>query len=351
MKKPIIIHIIYDLGLGGAEKMLMNSVEHLTSYEHVIVTLLSRNQFSNFPFGKSYNLNCGSFYRLPLAILKLKKIIREIQPALIHSHLPLPNIISRLSTPSGIPLFTSIHTTASKSSTYTKWHIKQLERLSFRLRPSVMISVSDNVLKDYIQFFNLQPRKNYVLNTYADEKIFKPKEYRNSISKLKMITVGNKESKNVDFLLKAISKLNDPRIELDIYGGGQIPSVYEDIKKQSLPVRFKGQIEQIEKVLPHYDYYISASRLEGFSLSILEAMACKLTLILSDIPSFKEQAEDTAFYFSLNDPQSLENTLLVCLNNPNEPTVKANESNKRYLEKFTLSIYVKKLSAIYNREP
>ena len=36
------------------------------------------------------------------------------------------------------------------------------------------------------------------------------------------------------------------------------------------------------------DVYISASRSEGFSISILEALSCGLGVFLSDIPSHKE---------------------------------------------------------------
>ena len=39
------------------------------------------------------------------------------------------------------------------------------------------------------------------------------------------------------------------------------------------------------------DVYVSASKSEGFSISVLEALSCGLGLLLSDIPSHREVVE------------------------------------------------------------
>ena len=39
------------------------------------------------------------------------------------------------------------------------------------------------------------------------------------------------------------------------------------------------------------DVYVSASKSEGFSISVLEALSCGLGLFLSDIPSHREVVE------------------------------------------------------------
>ncbi len=61
-------------------------------------------------------------------------------------------------------------------------------------------------------------------------------------------------------------------------------------------------------LLPNYDLNVMPSVIEGFSLSVLESMAMKIPLLLSDIVSFPEECVDTAIYFSTTDVQDLVQT-------------------------------------------
>ncbi|MGC8001405.1 glycosyltransferase, partial [Salmonella enterica] len=58
-------------------------------------------------------------------------------------------------------------------------------------------------------------------------------------------------------------------VVLDIYGAGDL-----------------------KDTLPNYHAMIMSSFYEGFSIGVLEAMAMKIPLVLSDIPSFREQCEN-----------------------------------------------------------
>ena len=50
---------------------------------------------------------------------------------------------------------------------------------------------------------------------------------------------------------------------------------------------------------------IAASQAEGFGLPLIEAAQHGLPIIARDIPVFREVAQDGAYYFSGNDPESL----------------------------------------------
>jgi len=347
MSKPIIIHFIYDLGLGGAEKMLVNSIDLLNDYDHILVLLNNKCRFIKIPFLKIYCLNCPSTLHIPLAVIKLRKIINQNKPAIVHSHLPLPNIIARFATPSKITLFASIHTMVSKSIAYTKLHIKWLEKFSVSIRRCTYIFVSETVKKDYETFFGIKSKESVVLYTYAIKNHAQINKLRVK-EKLRMVTLGIKKSKNTEFLLECLYQLNDHRIELDIYGDGTIPKNFYKIKNANLPVYYKGLVADVEKLFSNYDYYISASKFEGFSLSVLEAMAQKLTLILSDIPSFREQSNDAASFFALKDLNSLKEILIRAIDHPDESIALAEKGFNRFSENFTLEHYVRNLVSIYD---
>ena len=78
MKKTI-LHIITDLGRGGAETMLVSVVKELSDYNNIVVTLFPKNQFENkLECDRFYCLNLKSFFQLPLVIPRLKKIIKKL---------------------------------------------------------------------------------------------------------------------------------------------------------------------------------------------------------------------------------------------------------------------------------
>lgn len=349
-KRPVVIHVIYDLGRGGAETLLVNTVRELNNYCNILVTLRHHSEFGeNLPFFKIINLNCPSTFNLPVAILRLKAIIKKYEPQLIHAHLPLPNIIARLTTPRSIPLISTIHTTVSMAAAYKKFHFRVLDRFSNIFRKDLVIGVSQNVIDDYKTFLQLPDIRSKVLYNFAHEtKHLKTDKLNNDGNLLRMVAVGTiKPNKNYECILESLNNLNDQRFSLDIFGKGKPPSVFDQTQKISLPVQFKGTVENIEEQLCNYDVFISASRFEGFSVSVLEAMAAKLILLVSDIPSHREQCGDTAIYFSLDDPEDLRNKLNYCIANKEHLQEMAEQALDRFQKFFTLEKYVTNLQKIY----
>jgi glycosyltransferase involved in cell wall biosynthesis len=83
-------------------------------------------------------------------------------------------------------------------------------------------------------------------------------------------------------------------------------------------VHFPGQISQ--KQLPNYyrvaDLYISASHSDGTSISLLEALACGLPVLLSDIPGNKEWVKpgQQGWLFPEGDVEALTQAILHAVN-------------------------------------
>src|SRR5690606_17908609 len=108
--------------------------------------------------------------------------------------------------------------------------------------------------------------------------------------KIKLVAVGNlKEAKNYFYLLEIFNQLKGLHITLDIYGiGYQKKELMDYIQKNELDVQLCGLKSIDPSVLQQYDYFIQASLHEGFGISVIEAMACGIPVILSDIPVFRE---------------------------------------------------------------
>ena len=113
-------------------------------------------------------------------------------------------------------------------------------------------------------------------------------------------------------------------------------------------VVLKGEVNNIQQIIPQYDLFVMASTFEGFSLSVLEAMAMRMPLLLSDNPSFREQCEDNAWYFSLSDAKELADQI-VLLSTIDKAVLydKAEAGRQRAVINFTLPQHIAGLRNIY----
>ncbi len=353
MQKKI-VHFIFNLQRGGAETMMVRVIKELPEYEHVVVTLFPGNSFGDeLQCKKWVCLNIKSLFTLPLAFFRFRKLIREEKPTLVHTHLFWPTFVARLSLPKTIPLITTIHAFIATSVEYKHWHIRFLDRLSYKFRKSIIIVVAKGALEEYFSFLKLKPYKAYALYTFVDIKRFNvvhvsPKKETNVF---KLIAVGAlRLQKNYSFIIDAMALIKDKNIELDIYGVGNLQNQLQaQINTTGAKVNLKGEVNNIEQVIPQYDLFVMSSTFEGFSLGILEAMAMRMPLLLSDIASFKEQCEDNAWYFSLADAQdAAKQIVLLSETDKNILFDRAEAGRQRAINNFTLAQHIAGLRKIYD---
>jgi glycosyltransferase involved in cell wall biosynthesis len=351
MKKTI-LHIIYSLGRGGAETMLVTVVKELNEYNNIIVTLSEDNHFEGeLKCDKYICLNTASFLMAPVAAIKLRKIISKYKPDLVHSHLFWPTIVARMATPKKIPLITTIHAFIATSMEYKSTYIKWIDKISYRFRKSIIIGVAKGALSEYFSFLKLKPYKTYLLYTFVDTRVFNNDAVpRNNDIGFKLITVGAlREQKNHQYLINAFKQLRADNFELHIYGEGPLEGKLKKLiaKNNITNVILKGEVKNINLLIPQYNLFVMSSTFEGFSLAVLEAMALQMPVLLSDINSFREQCEDTAEYFSLTD----ENQFVAKLKNLSSGEFKLQElgsaAKHRVLTNFTLEHHMKGLRNIY----
>ncbi len=353
MKKKI-VHFIYDLGRGGAEIMLVRAIKELPEYEHVVVTIIPLNLFgAELKCDKAVCFNMASLYQLPLVLFRFGRLVRKERPALVHTHLFWPTIIARISTPRRIPLVTTIHAFIATSVEYKRWYIRLLDKITYRLRKSVIIVVAKGALTEYFSFLKLKPWKAYPLYTFVDAARFTAVRTapQQAGPVFRIISVGAlREQKNYSYLIRAFEQLRHIPVQLDIYGAGPLRTSLEaQIHTANVPINLMGEVRNIEQVLPQYDLYVMASSFEGFSLSVLEAMAMGMPMLLSDIPSFREQAEGNARYFSLHDPGDFVQQLQAIINAGAEERHRLGAlGQKHVLNNFTLPKHIEGLRHIYD---
>lgn len=352
--KPKLVHFIFNLGRGGAETLVVNVCNSMKEYDHTIITLFDVNHFKEELKNVTYismHLKLRDLLLLPFVLQKFKKLIQQIQPDIVHAHLLWPVSIARLALPANIPLVTTIHGYVSQLVDYKKWYFRWLDKYTFRKRKSTVIAVSKGALKEYVDFLGKEPNQKHVLYTFADTDKFKPQGDKVKNETLRLVSVGAlRYQKNQGMMIEMMALLKNHPITLDIYGRGDLEETLKQrIKETGAKVALKGQVSNLEKILPQYDAMIMSSHYEGFSIGVLEAMAMQLPLILSDIPSFREQCGEHAFYFALNDVKGGADQILKFMEEPEKAKNNALACYQSVFENFTKEQHLKSLSQIYQQ--
>lgn len=165
--------------------------------------------------------------------------------------------------------------------------IEFIERVAYCFSDAAIVSSRHN--KEYlIEKYNIDAERIFVLYNYIDVSLFSPDvnaiKYAN-----KIVYVGRLSSeKNLKNLILAISQTG---LTLDVYGQGELCSElksYAALKKAK--VNFMGVVpnSELPKILNRYEYYILPSLYEGMPKTLLEAMACGLVCIGTNVSGINE---------------------------------------------------------------
>lgn len=123
--------------------------------------------------------------------------------------------------------------------------------------------------------------------------------------------------KGIHQIIKSLTILED--YALVVIGNGQeLENLKKLVKDLGLIERcfFPGYRSDAVAYLKYFDVYIMSSYSEGFPLGLLEAGLCKLPIVCSDLPIFKELfTEKEVCFFELDNAFSLAEAVRLCFTN------------------------------------
>ncbi len=165
------------------------------------------------------------------------------------------------------------------------------ERLAFK--NASVVTVTTLTQAHYIfENYCLSEETVRVIPNYVDTQLFTPGEQGEKYSD-RLIFVGRLDGeKNLFNLIEAVAQTG---LTLDIYGKGGIRNKLEvHAKKINVKVNFMGVVPNNEMpvVLNRYRYYVLPSFHEGMPKTLLEAMACGLVCIGTDVEGINNIIED-----------------------------------------------------------
>ncbi len=349
-----ILHIIDSLGVGGAEKLLVNTINSMPSAEHHILTLTNDltlkqelmvgHHIQVLPFNGKKSI--------PKVVKIIRAYIKQHQIDIVHSHLTLANLVTRLATlkPSNVKIFNTVHTLSGTRFFSNKWSFATLaEKWSYKPHHT-LIAVSNTVKSDYASKIPLKG-PTHVLYNFVDDRFFAtgPKTQFTK-GALKLVAVGSlKEAKNFTFLVQAMQGLA-ANVTLDIYGEGPLrPELETTIKSTGAAAQLMGNKPNVYELLKNYDVLVMPSKYEGHPVALMEAMASGLPVLVSDIPVFREATEGHSIYFKPNSISSFQEKIQAILSGAINLEEYAAHNLKLAGEMAKKETYLQHLLEIYNQ--
>ena len=298
----------------------MKGLEHAGIGRYVVNLARELEKSKKFTF--SFLSQGGRHYSLKEQLL-LPIIIARSGADLIH----FPHFNAPLFCPK--PFVVTIHDLIKHQSrgraTTTRWPLFYWLKYLFYLlvfksaarRARAIIVPSQAVKKELLIRYRLAPEKVVVIYEAA-AAAFKPKK---TVKRQPFIiyTGSLYPHKNIERLVEAVRLIETP---LKIVCRG---SVFRERLEKKLRlsekknlVQFLGFVSDKELVKLYHQAtaLVQPSLMEGFDLTVIEAMAAGLPVIISDIPAHREIAGKAAIYFNPGDVNEMEAAIKRVINSP-----------------------------------
>lgn len=335
-----ILHVAFGLGMGGIETMLVNIANAQAAADgtevHVlivndVVDASLRNQLDSRIRFHLLGRKAGSHN--PWMVLRLNHLIYSLRPDIIHSH---NSSLWRFLWYPGLRSHRGLCVT--QHSLFASGEVRDLNRFRhvFAISRSVQQSIMEGMgVASTVVYNGIHPER-FTLRSGAAHKPFRILQ----ISRLRH------NEKGQDFLLDRVAALISRCFDLDLtfFGDGESRSFLEQkISDLGLSERVhmpgnKSQ-EYISQHLCDYDLLVQPSRFEGFGLTVAEAMAAGVPVLVSDIEGPMEIIENGRYghSFRVDDAHDFDAKLEDILLHYDDALVTADKARTMVHDKYDVN--------------
>ncbi|WP_033578291.1 glycosyltransferase family 4 protein [Priestia aryabhattai] len=292
------------------------------------------------------------------SLIQIIKIIRQVKPHLIHCHSSKAGLLGRVS--------------------------GSLCRINVIYTPHAYFAQNDSLAKRKRYFFTLVERflskgtKKTINVSYGEQKFAlqhkivkknKSTVIYNGISDLQ--SCRSKEDINNRFIVGTLARVDDqknpfsfikvgealiekyPNMDFVYVGDGELleeARKYVSNKKIADRIKFIGFSGNIVEELQRFNIYLSTALYEGLPYAVIEALALKKPLVLSDVTGNNELVipEYNGFLFPVNQEKIAIEKIELLYNNREAYEKYSTNSYKLFEQKFNLESMIEKIQYVYD---
>ena len=358
-----ILYIITGLGVGGAERQVLDLAErfHRQGHEVKICYLtgsaLLRPQSSDIElialdFEKSISGVIGGLF-------KLRGLIKDFAPDVVHANMVHANLVSRIIRP-----FCSIKKLVNTAHSTNEGG--KVKMLAYRLTHS-LADVTTNVTHEAVRVFEQKKAcpvgEMLAIPNGVDTERFKPDPVARAALRSSegldeqdelILAVGRLvEAKDYQNLLHAFSILSEsrPKAKLWIVGDGPQNQFLADLSGSlglDHAVKFLGVRSDVDKIYNAADLYVLSSAWEGFGLVVAESMATEKLVVATDCGGVKEVVGGLGFLVPAKDSQRLAQSMCAALDlAPSEKNRMTSSARSRIIDHYSIHKIVEFWAGVY----
>ncbi len=354
---PVILFAIGSLGLGGAEKQMALLIKRLgrMNFNCHLFALEPFGPLKNHLIATGVKIHSGGYYSekswtakiflLIRAQLRLGRVIRKINPDIIHAYLPLTNFMGSLAGRiSHVPMIiTSKRALGTHQDRNRGWRV--FDMASFRFSHYVTVNSkavgADTIRRDRGNAAKIRLIYNGLNLEELTTMIANKREIREAlqldpIHKI-VITVANLiPYKGHSELLKAAAMVIKRFSNSIFLLVGEDRGIQKGLEQQAQElgigssIIFLGQRKDIPDLMAASDISLLPSHEEGFSNVVLESMAAGLPVVATRVGGNPEAIMDgeTGWLVPPGNPEELAMKIMDLLEDP-EKAEKWGEAGKR----------------------
>ncbi|WP_431223023.1 glycosyltransferase [Serratia sp. L9] len=348
-------YVITGLDIGGAEFQIVALVERLAQRGHDVrvisltppLAFQERLSAAGIPL---CSLEMHSAKHLPFALWRLRKLLKESPPDIVHGHMVHANLLVRLVRilVPNLKVICTAHNTR-EGGKLRDWAYRLTNPLS-----QLNTTISEAATRRFTEEKVFPREKTRTIFNGIDTDKFHPANQRDEkAGPFRWLAVGRlMEQKDYPTLITAFSHL--PQSKLLIAGQGKLLSALQrQVKDLGLEERidFLGVRHDIDELYRQVDGFVLSSEWEGYGLVVAEAMASELPVVVTDSGGPGEivgREGKAGLLVPIKDPQALASALAAIEALPfKERETMGKQARQQIQERFSLNQIVTLWEQIY----
>ncbi|MGS0824873.1 N-acetyl-alpha-D-glucosaminyl L-malate synthase BshA [Shewanella sp. 0m-8] len=317
-----------ELGLGLAK--LGHEVHFISSVRPFKLIEDSECLFFHSVEAINYPLFSDPLYTFALTA-KIVEVVEQFKLDVVHAHYSIPHSLCAYLageiTEHKFPTITTIHGTDVTIVGQDK-PLYPLNR--FSIHKSSKVTTVSSYQRNYIYSHFDKSKSIDVIHNFIDLDVFSPKfadinvrrQLARDDEKIVMHVSNFRPLKNSDTVIRSFHMLlRKVKARLVLLGSGpDIDGIKQQCEKLGIlkHVVFVGDVTHVEHYLPNADCMIQPSYRESFSMVLLEAMACGVPTVSSNVDGVPEVVDNgkTGFMFDPNDALGMAKAMEGILTEP-----------------------------------
>lgn len=285
--------------------------------------------FADFVVALPIQKSFASFQNFK-AIFEARKLIKVQEFDMVSTHTTLASAIVRMAVlllHKKPKVFCTVHGYLfNENDGFKKWFYLLSEKICAPVTDVLMVMNHE----DYkiAHKHKLYKDKLYYINGMGiDLAKFKPATPEERISARRAIGISKNdfvyvyaaefsERKNQEFLIRAFAEASkeNPQMKLLLAGNGILLNHCKELAHRlgiDQQIRFLGYVNDMQQLYAACNACVSTSLCEGLPFNIMEAMACGLPVIASDIKGHRELVDGSKFGVLVSSAEDLQKKLII----------------------------------------